>query len=153
MEQELINQCTSVAQKWANDSVFDADTQVKPHYLKTVVQYLNGGIDGVQSRVKMFNKNENFLARMQHVEFASFGNTLIAKDNLGSTGFLGGNGCGGCSDGCGDNSCIWIILLLLFCGNGSGFGIGGGCGCNGNCGCSTTWTNGCGNTCGDSCGC
>ncbi len=27
MEQELINQCTSVAQKWANDSVFDADTQ------------------------------------------------------------------------------------------------------------------------------
>ena len=29
---------------------------------------------------------------MQHVEFASFGNTLIAKDNLGQTGFLGGNG-------------------------------------------------------------
>ena len=27
MEQELINQCTCVAQKWANDSVFDADTQ------------------------------------------------------------------------------------------------------------------------------
>ena len=27
MEQELINQCTNVAQKWANDSVFDADTQ------------------------------------------------------------------------------------------------------------------------------
>lgn len=29
---------------------------------------------------------------MQHVEFASFGNTLIAKDNLWFTGFLGGNG-------------------------------------------------------------
>lgn len=72
--------------------VFDADTQVKPHYLKTVVQYLNDGIDGVQSRVKMFNKNENFLARMQHVEFSTFGNTLIAKDNLDHTGFLGGNG-------------------------------------------------------------
>ncbi len=27
MEQELINQCTSVAQKWASDSVFDAETQ------------------------------------------------------------------------------------------------------------------------------
>lgn len=27
MEQELINQCASVAQKWANDSVFDAETQ------------------------------------------------------------------------------------------------------------------------------
>lgn len=72
--------------------VFDADTQVKTDYLHKIVQYLNGDIDGVQSRVKMFNKNENFLARMQHVEFASFGNTLIAKDNLGKTGFLGGNG-------------------------------------------------------------
>lgn len=73
--------------------VFDADTQVKPDFLKTVVHYLNkDGVEGVQSRVKMFNKNENFLARMQHVEFASFGNTLIAKDNLGHCGFLGGNG-------------------------------------------------------------
>ena len=72
--------------------VFDADTQVKTDFLHKIVQYLNGDIDGVQSRVKMFNKNENFLARMQHVEFASFGNTLIAKDNLGQTGFLGGNG-------------------------------------------------------------
>ena len=72
--------------------VFDADTQIKSDYLKTIVQYLNGDIDGVQSRVKMFNLNENYLARMQHLEFASFGNTLIAKDNLGSTGFLGGNG-------------------------------------------------------------
>ena len=72
--------------------VFDADTQIKTDYLMTIVQYLNGDIDGVQSRVKMFNRDENFLARMQHLEFASFGNTLIAKDNLGSTGFLGGNG-------------------------------------------------------------
>ena len=72
--------------------VFDADTQVKTDFLSTIVKYLNGEVDGVQSRVKMFNKNENFLARMQHVEFASFGNTLIAKDNLDQTGFLGGNG-------------------------------------------------------------
>lgn len=72
--------------------VFDADTQIKTDYLYTIVQYLNGDIDGVQSRVKMWNRDENYLARMQHVEFASFGNTLIAKDNLGSTGFLGGNG-------------------------------------------------------------
>ena len=72
--------------------VFDADTQIKTDYLMTIIQYLNGDIDGVQSRVKMFNLNENYLARMQHVEFASFGNTLTAKDNLGSTGFLGGNG-------------------------------------------------------------
>ena len=72
--------------------VFDADTNIKPNYIMTVIQYLNGDVDGVQSRVKMFNKDENFLARMQHVEFASFGNTLVAKDNLSFTGFLGGNG-------------------------------------------------------------
>lgn len=72
--------------------VFDADTNIKPDYLMTVIQYLNGDVDGVQTRVKMFNKDENFLARMQHVEFASFGNTLVAKDNLSFTGFLGGNG-------------------------------------------------------------
>lgn len=72
--------------------VFDADTQIKTDYLRTIVKYLHDDMDGVQSRVKMFNKNENYLARMQHVEFASFGNTLIGKDNLGSTGFLGGNG-------------------------------------------------------------
>ena len=72
--------------------VFDADTRIKPDYLKTVMPYINDEIDGVQTRVKMFNKNENFLARMQHVEFTTFGNTLIAKDNLGHTGFLGGNG-------------------------------------------------------------
>ena len=46
--------------------------------------------------------------------------------------FLGGNG-DGC--GCGNNSCLWIILLLLFCGGGSGFG-GNNCGCNNfGCGC------------------
>ncbi|WP_298524738.1 glycosyltransferase [uncultured Methanobrevibacter sp.] len=72
--------------------VFDADTQIKTDYLMTIVKYLSDDIAGVQSRVKMFNKNENFLARMQHVEFTTFGNTLIAKDNLQFTGFLGGNG-------------------------------------------------------------
>ncbi len=72
--------------------VFDADTQIKTDYLRTIVNYLNEGIDGVQSRVKMYNKDENYLARMQHVEFASFANTLIGKDNMDYTGFLGGNG-------------------------------------------------------------
>ena len=61
-------------------------------------------------------------------------------------------GCGcdnGCNNGCGsnflnfggNNSCIWIILLLVFCGGcgngGSLFGGNGGCGCGndngGNC--------------------
>ena len=39
--------------------VFDADTQIKSDYLKTIVQYLNGDIDGVQSRVKMFSSIPN----------------------------------------------------------------------------------------------
>lgn len=73
--------------------VFDADTQVKKDFLNIVMPYLNNPkVQGVQTRVKMYNKDENFLANMQHVEFESFGNTLIAKDNLGKSGFLGGNG-------------------------------------------------------------
>ena len=73
--------------------VFDADTKICKDYLTKIIAYVvDPEIDGVQSRVKMYNRDENFLSRMQHVEFASFGNTLRAKDNLGSTGFLGGNG-------------------------------------------------------------
>lgn len=73
--------------------VFDADTKICKDYLTKIVAYVaDPAIDGVQSRVKMYNRDENFLTRMQHVEFASFGNTLRAKDNLGNTGFLGGNG-------------------------------------------------------------
>lgn len=47
--------------------------------------------------------------------------------------FCGGNtfGMNGC--GCGNNSCIWIIILLLFCG-GNTFGVNG-CGCEPRCGC------------------
>lgn len=67
--------------------VFDADTQIKPDYLKTIISYLEGDIDGVQSRVKMFNKDQNYLTYMQHLEFSSFANTLIAKDNLRRTDF------------------------------------------------------------------
>ncbi len=41
--------------------------------------------------------------------------------------FCGGdnNGRSGC--GCSDNSCIWIIILLFCCG-----GLGSGCGCGNN---------------------
>ncbi len=78
------------------------------------------------------------------------------------------NSCG-CNSGCGffggsGNSCIWIILLLLFCGNGNGCGsiFGGDDYC-----CSIIWIllilslcgngSGCGqsssNNCGCNCGC
>lgn len=44
------------------------------------------------------------------------------------------NGCfGGCSNGQGGSEWLWIIILLLFCGNGS-FGGGNNCGCGNNCG-------------------
>ena len=51
-----------------------------------------------------------------------------------------GCGCenGGISNG--NNSCLWIILLLICCGGcGNGLGLnngcGNGCGCNSGCGC------------------
>lgn len=73
--------------------VFDADTQVESDFLSVIVNYLNSPeVVGVQSRVRMYNRDENFLANMQDVEFAGFGNVLRAKDNHGFNGFLGGNG-------------------------------------------------------------
>lgn len=73
--------------------VFDADTRVHPDFLDVIIPYLNNPtVDGVQSRVKMYNKDENFVTRMQHVEFTCFANTLRARDIMGFNGFLGGNG-------------------------------------------------------------
>ena len=73
--------------------VFDADTRVRPDYLSKIMPYLNDeNVQAVQSRVRMYNKDENFLANMQDVEFAGFGNVLRAKDIIGYNGFLGGNG-------------------------------------------------------------
>lgn len=74
-------------------AVFDGDTKVNPDFLKVIIPYLNDPeVDGVQSRVKMINKDKNWLTLMQHVEFAGFGNIVRAKDILGKAGFLGGNG-------------------------------------------------------------
>lgn len=73
--------------------VFDADTRVDENYLSTIIPYLNNEkVVAVQSRVRMYNKDENFLANMQDIEFAGFGNILRAKDILGYEAFLGGNG-------------------------------------------------------------
>lgn len=74
-------------------AVFDADARVDPDFLSIIIPYLNDdNVQGVQCRIKMYNKDENFLTRMQHVELAGFGNTVRAKDILGKAGFLGGNG-------------------------------------------------------------
>ncbi len=73
--------------------VFDADARVKPDFLNIIIPYLNDPeVQGVQARVEMYNKDENWLTLMQHVEFAGFGNIVRAKDILGKVGFLGGNG-------------------------------------------------------------
>lgn len=73
--------------------VFDADTRVEPEFLDTIIPYLNDdNVQAVQSRVCMYNADENFLARMQDIEFSGFGNVLRAKDIIGYNGFLGGNG-------------------------------------------------------------
>lgn len=84
---------------------------------------------------------------------------------------LTSNNCGcGCNNGTslfsGGNSCMWIILLLLFCGGNGGCGCNNGCGTslfnnNGNSSCdwliwililsSLSNNNGCG--CNEGCGC
>ena len=74
-------------------AVFDADAKVDPDFLNIIIPYLNDPeVQGVQSRIKMYNKDENWLTYMQHVELAGFGNIVRAKDILGKAGFLGGNG-------------------------------------------------------------
>ena len=74
-------------------AVFDADARVDPDFLNIIIPYLNDPeVQGVQSRIKMYNKDENWLTYMQHVELAGFGNIVRAKDILGKAGFLGGNG-------------------------------------------------------------
>ncbi|MGZ7116547.1 MAG: response regulator [Methanobacterium sp.] len=75
-------------------AVFDADACVEPDFLKKIIPYLNEeGVEGVQSRVRMYNRDENILTRMQEVEFAIFGNIILrAKDIMGKNSFLGGNG-------------------------------------------------------------
>ena len=74
-------------------AVFDADAKVDPDFLSIIIPYLNDPeVQGVQSRIKMYNKDENWLTYMQHVELAGFGNIVRAKDILGKAGFLGGNG-------------------------------------------------------------
>jgi len=75
-------------------TVFDADARVGPDFLKNIIPYLNeDGVEGVQARVRMYNRDENVLTAMQELEFAVFGNVILrAKDIMGKNAFLGGNG-------------------------------------------------------------
>jgi 1,2-diacylglycerol 3-beta-glucosyltransferase len=75
-------------------AVFDSDAIVEPDFLDLIVPYMDEeGVAGVQSRVKMYNKNENLLTNLQHIEFSIYGDVLLkARDLLGGAAFLGGNG-------------------------------------------------------------
>lgn len=75
-------------------AVFDADSRVESDFLRKIVPYLSEeGVEGVQSRVRMYNKDKNLLTAMQEVEFAIFGNVILkAKDVMGKSAYLGGNG-------------------------------------------------------------
>ena len=75
-------------------AVFDADSRVDSNFLKKIIPYLNEDkVVGVQSRVRMYNKDRNLLTAMQEAEFAIFGNVILrSRDIMGKNGFLGGNG-------------------------------------------------------------
>ncbi len=74
-------------------AVFDADARLKPDFLSKIIPYLDDDVAGVQARVRMYNADRNLLTRMQEVEFSIFGNVILrARDVMGKSSFLGGNG-------------------------------------------------------------
>jgi len=75
-------------------AVFDADARIEADFLSKIVPYLDDeDVAGVQARVRMYNADRNVLTRMQEVEFAIFGNVILkARDIMGKSSFLGGNG-------------------------------------------------------------
>lgn len=75
-------------------AVFDADARIESDFLKKIIPYLDDDdVAGVQARVRMYNAHRNLLTMMQEVEFSIFGNVILrARDIMGKSGFLGGNG-------------------------------------------------------------
>ncbi|MEN4007507.1 MAG: glycosyltransferase [Methanobacteriaceae archaeon] len=74
--------------------VFDADAWVGPDFLEKVVPYFSDKkVAGVQTQVRMYNKDKNVLTSMQDVEFNIFDNVIQkSRCRMGLTAFLGGNG-------------------------------------------------------------
>ncbi|MCL6515922.1 glycosyltransferase [Alicyclobacillus sp.] len=75
-------------------AVFDADTRVKPGFLRYPMLYLaDPRVAGVQTGVRVYNARENWLTRMQDSEFAIFcGYYQKVRTLLGGFVGLGGNG-------------------------------------------------------------
>lgn len=75
-------------------AVFDADTFVDKDFFEKTVPYLSApNIVGVQGRVRIFNKNDNILTRLQDDEFTVFAHMLqMSKSIFGGIMQLAGNG-------------------------------------------------------------
>ena len=114
------------AQRWAAaiqtaGAVRDDDT-VKGDFGASL--YILTGLPSVYDRVeKHIHHSYIDFEPMLHMGLSTGETILVAlAGNLYNGGFFGGG------DGCGNNSCLWIILLLFCCGGWGGNGCGNGCG-------------------------
>lgn len=73
--------------------VMDADGQLEPDALQHVApMFTDASVGGVQIGVRIANAGDNWLARMQDIEFVGFSSLVQdARNSFGSVG-LGGNG-------------------------------------------------------------
>lgn len=75
-------------------AVFDSDTELDADYIETVIPHLvDEGIAGIQTKVRMYNRNANVLTALQDSEFAIFCSVMQqGRDTIGGYCGLGGNG-------------------------------------------------------------
>lgn len=75
-------------------AVFDADTSVSPNFFKNSIYLLaDPKVGGLQGRVRLYNKDCNFLTKLQEDEFAVVSHLYqIGKELIGGLTALGGNG-------------------------------------------------------------
>jgi len=73
--------------------VFDADARPSPNMLKEIsIIFSNLDVDAVQTAVRISNRDNSMLSKMQDIEFLGFSRIIQkARSNFGSVG-LGGNG-------------------------------------------------------------
>jgi cellulose synthase/poly-beta-1,6-N-acetylglucosamine synthase-like glycosyltransferase len=73
--------------------VFDADILIARDFLRTLVSALPPAVAGVQARVRIYNRDEHFLAACQDDEFAAFHKVMqLGRDALDGAVGLGGQG-------------------------------------------------------------
>jgi cellulose synthase/poly-beta-1,6-N-acetylglucosamine synthase-like glycosyltransferase len=74
--------------------VFDADAMPDSDMLRTISnEFKNPRVGGVQTIVRIGNRNESFLSKLQDIEFISFSRVLqFSRASFGGSVALGGNG-------------------------------------------------------------